>query len=1638
MADSMRVIAVVRKKPGGSFEFVIRWFLNDFNTLPLPTDQFRVRVEWTFKAGEPSRFLRPDGTFDAPDVEAHLQVSPQNYFMLDPPRYKKQVDPRLPDAFWRVAEIPQFPVDCGILAPLDPIHVWQEDQGFGVCHLLTHSHRARAEWAAAKTLIPYVKSAIGESELPGSPRDSPLREILRKHFGGDVSKLSEAIAKHLSHRLVRYGPRPTLLPQHLSALTRELRTVSRHDLPKHFREDLLSFELADEQSDHQQSFVGRWIFLALATEIFKSESIREQLDNIITRTDEVRSAVGLRLVQGGTLIDYWCSPKNSVPACSPGTRGTQRPASEALGLGITIGSFSAADVAEWVAEPSLGMIVRVEQVDRTITTDPLDGDQGLLMNAVLDATLGPGCYPIERNELATLLAAPPNNFDSTIPPQAPISARICWDLVHSNAGAPRGGGKVTKQNSSDTIAYLTGDSKVEILIEAPNLKGPPRGNCIEQGRAPMRVGGFNVYVLWESHNNPDAQPYFEDPQKKLTLACLKRKWLITRRYSLNRDLSEALRDMPDSLLEALNNPSWMSIWQRQDKDEWMDGFLVEHSKATSLTGRDETTQDSHLPNLINAGFTTHSVDLRTGVPLVGSPGAALTPWDPKALINWNWTPEMDRDFQPVIGDHPQRYRFFVTTVDCFEQESEPVPVWTNDVDAGDPDPVKKGEKIFIFEPRRRAALLPPPDRTKNICPDVATLGIGRGLNFDGSKMRLRAWWETPYLAAVGGHTNKDQMLDDPTKSLQRAAKEELVSAVVLYRRRLHAKVDETPKLRMLTTTLDPDDPRTFPQWQQEEERLHREGWDQDPNKYDLTVAPPENGEIWTRDFEIRPWMEQGYEYTAIVSVRVKKEKRNFWIRDVFKQGPQVGRHVQLVTKENPTSPYGSDESWISETPADSDAVAIGVVPVPNDASPRGVFVDSISFHSAKPILSPPGLFRDAILLRLLGNNFVKPPSTIPLLEDYPTTDGKTIKITPGQREMVNAALARATTVPDTADCSAARTILASDFLKPLDIQAQEYGQHATIGFRGLHEVRFGYQPFSSDWPPNDEAEASKFRIYSVRVPLRDPKNDGDEPYVTLNIPTANRVGAEFSFPIKPEELNWQKLVPMLPFTAAAKGGVGRPAVVRVRAPNDPRQFDGTIISIRYDAEEARAFVKVKFFDMEPEGMVVQLSFFMAQPIYDSSRLEYWSLDTAGKEPYTIYLPVGGGQPERITWWIVSISAQDNEAKRNPDGKDCVTLLQTNQTTQPPTPQYFTVFAPTNNETQYLDPNNPSHRDWVPASLKPGDAKIAPRLVALWQSFSVDESSGLFLAISRQELQVGRSRVRVFSDRDSSAWKALLKIDAATARELLIPGEVLDPLADWLRGGIVDVPGSVQENEEKWHIAPEARMDSNGIIKISLPSIPGGPAAGFIDYYLHNRPSDDVTDGNWEYRYRAMTFVDLGVESGRTWRYLYSRPTAWTDYKLPETPKIDISITANCPIDNPGAVNPQVEFKITAGKRLFGLYEDGDLVWTYRVIVRRQSEYSLRSTAAAEAVKGWVLIGQPITLNQGQTKAVILDRMLERLESNQELSLDYEILVSQYILKDGSEHLIRAPSEAKRPSRPITIPGVTNGLEKKVVCDIVLK
>src|SRR5437763_16938213 len=98
----------------------------------------------------------------------------------------------------------------------------------------------------------------------------------------------------------------------------------------------------------------------------------------------------------------------------------------------------------------------------------------------------------------------------------------------------------------------------------------------------MRVGGFNVYGLWEAPNNPDAQPYFADPTNPKPAAPFKKEWLITRRYSKVRDIDSAFGAAElNSLLES---PPWFSVWHRQDDDQWLDGTLKERADATRVAG----------------------------------------------------------------------------------------------------------------------------------------------------------------------------------------------------------------------------------------------------------------------------------------------------------------------------------------------------------------------------------------------------------------------------------------------------------------------------------------------------------------------------------------------------------------------------------------------------------------------------------------------------------------------------------------------------------------------------------------------------------------------------------------------------------------------------------------------------------------------------------------------------------------------------------------------------------------------------------------------------------------------------------------------------------------------------------------------
>ena len=134
-----------------------------------------------------------------------------------------------------------------------------------------------------------------------------------------------------------------------------------------------------------------------------------------------------------------------------------------------------------------------------------------------------------------------------------------------------------------------------------------------------------------------------------------------------------------------------------------------------------------LPNPGSQRQALFGFDLRRGMgrDVVGQ----LRHWDPVASVNLEWTPVQDRDGHAVAA--PQRYRFWVTAVDAFEQESAPVPVRTDDPDVG-------GAANYLFSPLLRAPLLPPPG------PETSSVfALSRIDN------KLRMQFESPLVNSVG-------------------------------------------------------------------------------------------------------------------------------------------------------------------------------------------------------------------------------------------------------------------------------------------------------------------------------------------------------------------------------------------------------------------------------------------------------------------------------------------------------------------------------------------------------------------------------------------------------------------------------------------------------------------------------------------------------------------------------------------------------------------------------------------------------------------------------------------------------------------------------------------------------------------------
>jgi len=1560
----LHLMAVLtRRLPGGPFALVIRWLLGTGEALPRSDDVFRVRVV----LGNSRNQLASDGSVLPPNPEAWIEVRPRNYAMLEPPRFGSEAT-----NYQMVAVKPTGPVD-----PAAAANGSLNDQGnsmaVGVIHLLNETEPSREAWRIANAAAPAMRRTLLKLQAGGRT----LKTMVATTEGEDPADRS---ARALARFLVAANVRPMYLPQVLTAASARLReTASAGALrtPEAFPS---VFALQDgdfhEQLDHA----------ALVATTLKDRALLDILDQESTPRKQTRQQLRLRALQGGKLLDYWCSPDVMGQACVDSARGATYPSAELIGTGLEIGGIPEDLVRQWLADGEF-ITIRVQhdvsghtdRIDHPLTEETVTSPGNLSVPEMEVGRWEDGAAPPLRaaTEIQSAL-----DRSSSHPPPPPAFAEINYDLTQSDAGRAEDKGN----SPQPTVTFETGEGKVQILIKPP-----------EYAKGSKTVYAFNLYGMWEEDATAK---FFTDHPDEPKLDEL-RPWRISARYSYTRDLAPAFPSGGASphkaLTDALADPPWFPILVRPNK------VYEPAPPANPKPGGPDPAKPSSqplnapLPQVGRDNMTATSIDLRKGM-LAGSaaPAGVMVRWDPFGPLNTEWTPAKRRDNSDA-GARPQRYRFWVTSVDAFEQESAPVAVRTNDDQAGETTP------SYIYTPCFRLPIGAPPQRR-----DEATgaLTLPRP-SFVETSDTLTVSWETPYAERVAVDGNA-------ASQPPRIDKSQLVARVVLFRKRLLDRVDSQQKLLSISAADLTDEP----QWRQAFAQMKERGFEHfktvDP------IDPPKSGDVWLHG-ERLAWADRGFEYVAGVNFRVRGDIETFWAPNVT----SASRRVIFQTLEN--GEFKPSIRQISEIPRSSDVSLTDATPIINDAEPRGASLPSNSnlppsaFVPARPVPAVARTRRDLVLLRLLSHGFNDAAANKEQDTGWLDTG---VYLTPGRAAMCESAIRR-TFDPDQIDADFLEHVLSSPELKEVRrLLAEEFGRqgaeepldddgsiialrsssvlahHSTLGFRGIHTLNWSYKPFAAGSVDSSEAEAVAVRVYQVRVPIG---NEDAVRYATFQGKADRTADGNFRFSqVEPCDVKAMEAIASL----------NQPAVCRLAADaNDHPQFlDVAGLDLTDPAHPVlqtappppgsptlSASVEVKVFGAQPISLV---------PVDDFEQ----------EKAYSLALPVGGGEPEMFFWWVSSVSAQGREA--GPERRISAGLFGP-MSIEPDPPLEFESHPPTDPKRHELDPTIDSLKPFIPQWIWDNKerAHYNPRLLLTWNdpspSSAIDTNARIVIYRQRQKVseQSPQTSVNALSDQARSAWLALKAIEAAMPGDAISTND-LTALQDWLLGGTVTPEDEeAVENDEVFFIDQTRGISSaTGLVELTVPSpdqsgqITIKSRPGFIDYFYANKNPKSAMEGSWLYRYKAARAIDLdptgASELQPDARYLLSRPTNWTPFRLPETTVTRIEVFGELlreplpPSDSPIVV---LLFTGTPPQALNALthYDDPSQLreWFYQIIVRRRIDRGLPPGPDEAFKPQWIEVGSPGVLKHGDMFP-IYDLSLERQDYDTVVNAVYRISVTQ--------------------------------------------
>ncbi|MBS0537072.1 MAG: hypothetical protein JSR72_23695, partial [Proteobacteria bacterium] len=922
---------------------------------------------------------------------------------------------------------------------------------------------------------------------------------------------------------------------------------------------------------------------------------------------------------------------------------------------------------------------------------------------------------------------------------------------------------------------------------------------------------FNVYGVWEGASLT-TDSWFQGTEPK----CLDelKPWLITRRYSWLRDLKGALPPVAgaphDNLLAELDDPAWHPIMVRAS--------TIEDRSSDSPS----VSSDRKLPNAIRPGLTIWSFDLRQGM---GSGVHSMRRgWDPSAPIVTSWTPYHWRHDDLTSGSVrpvPQRYRFWVTCVDALDQESPPIAVRTADSAAGE------GE-THIFTPRHRTPL-PSPPQHEELSPRAIKISA------DTDRRRIEVRFSVPDRFHLGSQDVEGTTpgLIDPST---------LLAKVVLVRRQLVARIN-TERFELLSH----DDPvLASPPWQHALEELGKEGWARFPPA--IEVVPRPDGTCvahFTLDH-----VDRGFEYRAVIGFAIARDLMHFWY-------PPVRTRLVHGTKKSGNGEFeAAPPELIFEAPAIGGIAQTAVLPLPNRAPPRDASSGAGAMHWAKPVLPPPGVNRDRVLMRLLSNPVASaPPKEAPEPPSLAAWLAEGLNL--AQAHMAHAAMARvafdSANAPSEGQWDMLRRWIAHDLKEP----STGLRQHGLVGFRGLMALDWNYTPIAKQRPADpaqpggdSEAEATLFRIYTARAST-DARGES-KPDLKLVVQSATG------------DLCRTNPIELDPILARLLKSGFQPALVAIRRDATELAY-ATAHDFRGSAENQIDTIVLR--PLPADGALPPLDgatclIYLAALAADVKNEHFGSESDAMR----CYVPVGGGPNEAMAWWVAAVSAQE---VLSPANGWPVHFHSFPASIQLPAPAAPVARSVVNSSEPWLAADAvPAH--WRPAKLTDATAPYEVRTFVTWDKS--DFPADTWIEIDRVSRGLGETMRALAEPEVFEEWKALKLIEATDDGAPLDPVWIERVARQWLLGFAVEPDPTDPLPPPPYVAFPARELKPESGLALVDPQ-PADPAArpgpqdkrrpALVDYFAKDNVS--LMESDTEYRYRVRIVQDVAPDAPKEWR-----------------------------------------------------------------------------------------------------------------------------------------------------------------------------